>query len=64
MYLEPDIFRTSLPSDEAAPLAAGTGANLTDADEGADSEAAPEDAAAAEVPASAETRAGGPVRSE
>jgi cation diffusion facilitator family transporter len=24
MYLEPDIFRTSLPSDHAAPLAAGT----------------------------------------
>jgi hypothetical protein len=24
IYLEPDIFRTSLPSDDAAPLAAGT----------------------------------------
>jgi cation diffusion facilitator family transporter len=24
MYLEPDIFRTSMPSDEAEPLAAGT----------------------------------------
>jgi hypothetical protein len=24
MYLEPDIFRTSLPSDHATPLAAGT----------------------------------------
>jgi hypothetical protein len=24
MYIEPDMFRTSLPSDDAEPLAAGT----------------------------------------
>jgi divalent metal cation (Fe/Co/Zn/Cd) transporter len=72
MYLEPDIFRTSLPSDEAKPLAAGT--VLTDApadglavaEKPADEEA---DGAAAETPtddapARVETRAGDPTRSE
>jgi cation diffusion facilitator family transporter len=63
MYLEPDIFRTSLPSDEAAPPAAGAGAHVTDAHDGADGEA-PDDAAAPEVPAAAETRAAGPAQSE
>jgi cation diffusion facilitator family transporter len=36
MYLEPDIFRTSLPSDEATPLAAG--AVLADAPAGGPAE--------------------------
>jgi hypothetical protein len=63
MYLEPDIFRTSLPSDEAASPAAGAGGHLTDAHGGADAEA-PDAAAAPEVSAAAETRAGGPARSE
>jgi cation diffusion facilitator family transporter len=61
MYLEPDIFRTSLPSDEATPLAAG--AILSDADDGANSEAA-HGGAPAEAPAAAETRAADPARSE
>ena len=62
MYLEPDIFRTSLPSDEAKPLAAGTvltgapadGLAVAEipADEGADG-------AAAEAPAG---RCAGPGR--
>jgi cation diffusion facilitator family transporter len=54
MYLEPDVFRTSLPSDEATSLAAGT------------FRADPDDGAASEVPrdVAAETRAGDPARSE
>jgi hypothetical protein len=63
MYLEPDIFRTRLPSDEAAPPAAGAGAHVTDAHDGADGEA-PDDAAADDAPARVETRAGDPTRSE
>jgi cation diffusion facilitator family transporter len=60
MYLEPDIFRTSLPSDEAEPV--GAAAIRTDADEGAASEAAED--GLAEAPAAAEARTGDPARSE
>jgi cation diffusion facilitator family transporter len=60
MYLEPDILRTSLPSDEAAPVA---GAIRTADEEGADTETAPE-GAATEAPAAAETSAGAQARSE
>jgi cation diffusion facilitator family transporter len=76
MYLEPDIFRTSLPSDEATPLAAGAvlagapaggpAAAEEAADErtGGEAEGAAAEGAAAEAPAGVETRAGDPARSE
>jgi divalent metal cation (Fe/Co/Zn/Cd) transporter len=66
MYLEPDIFRTRLPSDEATPLAAGT--VLSDAPVGslAPAEQATDRDAAEKAPegAVAETRAGDAARSE
>jgi cation diffusion facilitator family transporter len=66
MYLEPDIFRTSLPSDEAAPLAAGTvltdvpAVGLAPVDEPADKEAAGKAAEgrATETPESVESSPG------
>ncbi len=72
MYLEPDIFRTSLPSDEAAPLAFGT--VLSDApadglapveepaDEGAAGKAA--EGGAADTPAAVESGGGDAAQSE
>jgi hypothetical protein len=68
MYLEPDIFRTSLPSDDAAPLAAGTvladapAEGLAPPEEPARQEA-PEDEAAAKATA-VESTAGEAARSE
>jgi cation diffusion facilitator family transporter len=68
IYLEPDIFRTSLPSDHAAPLAAGTVLTNAPADGLAPTEEPAQEKApggdAAERPTAIESTAGDATPSE